>query len=81
MITTIKINRREYEITDKDMFLDNGHVTQLISQKGPLRGWDYESLKLSKKAVQHILSFPQTEHETSNRFWEGCRLFSIKAKE
>ena len=81
VITTIKINRREYEISDKDMFLDNGLTTALITQEGRLIGWAYETPTLSDDDVQHILSYPQVEHETKSRFWQGCRLFSIKAKD
>ena len=81
VITTIKINRRKYEITEKDMFFDNGLTTALLTQKGRLIGWDYETPTLSNEDVQHILSYPQVERETKCRFWQGCRLFSIKAKE
>lgn len=81
IITTIKIKRRKYEITDKDMFLDNGLATGLLTQAGRLMGWDYETPTLSEENIQHVLSFPQVEYKTKSRFWKGCRLFSITAKE
>ena len=75
IITTIKIRNRKYEITEADRFLDNGICIQLVTQKGRLRGWNYEPIVLTKVMVKHILSFPLIKYETKKR------LFSITAKE
>lgn len=53
----LKIGRYEYEITDKDKFMDNGHCIQLLSQKKQWNRWRYVTPKLSQKAIIKISKF------------------------
>jgi len=56
----LKIGRHNYEITEKDLFLDNGCCVQLLSQsKENPSMWSSSSPKptLSKKTIKQILPF------------------------
>lgn len=49
----IKINRREYEITADDKFLDNGACVQLITQSYS-KGFDKFTPRLSKSLYDKL---------------------------
>jgi hypothetical protein len=48
----VKIGRKHFLISEKDLFLDNGACMQLITQKIPVDAWSYTCPKLSKVLVK-----------------------------
>lgn len=48
----VKIGRKHFLISEKDLFLDNGACMQLITQKIPVDGWNYTYPILSKVLVK-----------------------------
>jgi hypothetical protein len=49
----LKIGRTTYDITNDDIFMDNGACVQLITQKAG-HGWASRYPVLSKRAVKEI---------------------------
>lgn len=72
----IKIGRNEYEITPDDRFMDNGACVQLITQKGPFKKWNYESLILPKREINRLEKMGRIEH--SHRYGSNISIFSVK---
>ena len=59
----IKIGRNNYEITRNDVFMDNGHVVQLLSQSQENLNWGIRSDPcLSKKLYKQL----QKDHKKIN---------------
>ena len=73
----LKIGRYEYEITEKDTFMDNGHCIQLLSQKKQWDGWRYVTPKLSQKAIKQINKFERIPVESSY----NAEVFRLKLEE
>ena len=75
ILLQIKSGRRSYNITASDKFLDNGACTQLITQKGPWKGWTQSSIVLTKKAIREIGKFHHVSH--NYKYGPGCVVFSL----
>jgi len=74
----LKIGRKEYPITEKDKFLDNGACVTLLTQHGPWGEWSYTVPILSQKAIREIGKF---EHvPLPHNYGASCKLFSLKPK-
>ena len=73
---TLKIKRSEYQITEKDRFLDNKACVQLITQSTEMGNWGMRlNPVLSKRAVKEIAAFERTEF--SHQYGEGVSVFSL----
>ena len=54
----LKVKRNTYTITTEDVFMDNGHYVQLLSQSKEHSGYgQYYRPVLSKRAIKEIGSF------------------------
>ena len=72
----IKVKRWEYEITEADMFLDNGVCIQLLTQAKQKGSWARKVTPiLSKRAIIQIGRFKHIER--MNKYGEGSRVFSL----
>ena len=72
----LKIRRKEYEITSRDRFMDNGSCVQLLTQNGPWKNWGYTTPVLSKKAIKELHKFKIIEHE--HNYGSNVSIFSIE---
>jgi len=74
----LKIKRHEYEITEKDIFMDNGACIQLLTQSKERGDWGRRPTpKLSKRAIIKINKFEKIPVESKTKpSW--CKLFSLK---
>ena len=72
----LKIRRKEYEITSKDRFMDNGSCVRLLTQNGPLGTWGYKPIILSKKNIKELNKFKIIEHK--HNYGAGVSIFSIE---
>ena len=72
----LKIRRKEYEITPKDRFMDNGSCVQLITHNGPWGKLGYTTPALSKKAIKELNKFKIIEHE--HNYGSNVSIFSIE---
>ena len=72
----LKIRRKEYEITPKDRFMDNGSCVLLLTQNGPWKDWGYTKPVLSKKAIKELKKFKFFEHKHNRG--SGISIFSIE---
>lgn len=74
---TLKIKRHEYEITEKDEFLDNGSCIQLLTQSKEHDRWMQESTpKLSQKMVKEISRYERIPRK--GRYNKRYSVFSLK---
>ena len=74
---TLKIKRHEYEITEKDEFLDNGSCIQLLTQSKEYDRWAQESTpKLSQKMVKEISRYERIPRK--GRYNTRYSVFSLK---
>lgn len=73
---SIKIGRKEYQITPGDRFMDNGACVQLISQKGPFKKWDYTSLVLPKREINRLNNLGRIEQP--HNYGQGVSVFSVE---
>lgn len=74
---TLKIGRYEYEITEKDTFMDNGACVQILSQKKQFKDWHYVTPVLSKKAIKQISKYERIPVESSY----NAEVFRLKLEE
>lgn len=74
----MKIGRNEYEITERDVFLDNGHCIQCLTKR-KMDGWFEIPIKLTKKAEKELLSQPHTRTESDK--YKNCYDIRIKTDE
>jgi len=75
----LKIGRHEYEITEKDRFMDNGSCVQLLSQSKGKSSWGKRpSPVLSKKAVKEISKY--TRKIIAHDYGEWVTVFSLKSE-
>ncbi len=73
----LKIGRYEYEIDERDKFLDNGACVQLLTQSKEVDSWGRPRAfpKLSKALAKKISKYNKIDRE--HGYSEGCRVFSI----
>jgi hypothetical protein len=73
----LKIGRHEYEITEKDEFMDNGACVQLTTQSKERNArWEKRPHPvLSKKAVKALSKYPRKERK--NNYGEWVTIFSL----
>ena len=58
---TLKIGRHEYQITEKDTFMDNGACVLLITQSKEKSDWGRRPHPvLSKRAIKEISKFERS---------------------
>lgn len=76
VLLTIKCGRREYQITEKDVFLDNGACVMLLSQKGPFKDWHYASVVLPQREIKRINKFEKKQKAHNNG--KSIQIFSLK---
>lgn len=50
----MKIGRYEKLIGEDDLILDNGSCIQVVTQHGAFSGWNYTTLKMSKKLFNEL---------------------------
>lgn len=61
-LITLKIGRHEYDITEQDVFMDNGAVVLLVTQSNELGCYGgIPAPRLSKRAVKEIEIFDRVE--------------------
>lgn len=80
VITVIKVKQHEYEITEKDRFMDNGHCVQLLTQNKQYDKWGKAANPvLSKRVIKEMSAFNRIRHEHDY----GCQvtIFSLKKPE
>lgn len=72
----IKINRKEYEITTDDRFLDNGCCVQLLTQskEKTVRFWQ-ATPKLPKRITTKIMKLKLVD--VKHNYGSTCRVFYI----
>jgi len=66
----LKIGRQEYEITEKDVFLENSNCIQLVREKK----W----LRLPKSAVKKLFDYGVTTNNSER--YEMCSEIRIEKK-
>jgi hypothetical protein len=78
----LKIKRHEYNITEKDEFMDNGSSVQLLTQSRETSTWGSRPNPiLSKKAIKQLLA---CEHERTiyDSSWsKDTTIIKIKGEE
>ena len=79
ILIVLKIRKEEYNITEKDKFLDNGKCIQIMTKKGPFRGWNYTTPLLTKKMEKEISKLNKVYHE--HKHGTMCKVFSLTKKE
>lgn len=67
----LKIGRHTYNITESDVFMDNGSCVQLLSQRYGRRFFPV----LSKKAIKKIARFKRIE--IPHRYGIGVQVFKL----
>lgn len=76
-IMNLKIGRHEYEISTKDVFMDNGACIQLCSQSKEKLNWSHRpSPVLSKRVIKKINQFDRLQHR--HTYGDGVQIFSLK---
>lgn len=68
----LKIGKHIYDITEKDLFLDNGCCVQLLSQsKEKAQKWDRERPRpiVNKKVIKQIMPFKKVIKT------DGCMIY------
>lgn len=74
---SIKVKRWEYEITERDKFLDNGACVQLLTQGKQRDSWGRKITPiLSKKAINQIGKFKRVPCEYPGLL--GVNVFSLE---
>jgi hypothetical protein len=81
LVMVLKIRNQEYEITEKDKFLDNGSCIQLITKNRSLGKWNTATPVLTKKAIKDIEPFRGESKEYPSEFCSGCKIFSLKSRD
>ena len=72
----LKIGRDEYEITNKDLFMDNGACVQLMTQAKRYGDWGRKiTPMLSKKAIKEIDKYGRIQRD--HKYGESVQVFSI----
>jgi len=80
ILTSLKINRHVYDITERDRFMDNGCCVQLITQSLEKAEWGRRpSPVLSKRAVKQIGAFSRVE--VPHKYGEHVSVFTLQNKE
>ena len=74
----LKIGRYEYEITEKDTFMDNGACVQLLSQAKQWNVWRYVTPVLSQKAIKQINKFERIPVASE---FTNVQVFRLKLEE
>lgn len=72
---TIKVGRKEYQITSQDRFMDNGACVQLLTQKGPFKNWHHQTPTLSKREIARLSKLRRIEHK--HKCGAGVSIFSV----
>ena len=75
---TIKCGRRQYAITERDLFMDNGCCAQLLTQYGPLAGWHETTPILPKREIKRIGMLSHVQHP--HKYGELVKVFSLRNK-
>lgn len=59
VILTLKVGRHTYDITEKDLFMDNGACVQLLTQSKETPDWGrIPNPVLSKRAEKELSKYP-----------------------
>ena len=79
----IKIGRHTYEITEKDEFMDNGAIVQLLTQSKERSDWGRKpNPVLSKKLIKELGSIERVELPTDeNGYWSDVSIFRFNLSE
>jgi len=73
----LKIKRHEYEITSKDLFMDNGACVQLLTQSKEKADWGRKRTPvLSKRTVKEISKFKRIQKK--HNYHAGVEVFSLE---
>jgi len=79
ILTSIKIKRHVYDITDSDLFMDNGCCVQLMTQSRERATWGRRpSPVLSKRAVKQIGAFSRVE--VPHKYGAHISVFKLQNK-
>lgn len=75
----LKIGRYTYNITEKDLFLDNGSCVQLTTQSQEKSDWGHKPNPiLSKRAIKHISKFTQVCVPYYSEYVPQAKLFYLE---
>lgn len=73
----LKIGRYEYDITEKDVFMDNGSCVQLLTQSKEPTFWGGKSSPvLSKSAIKKISVLEKIPAQ--HKYGDSVQVFSLR---
>ena len=80
ILTSLKIKRHVYDITDRDCFMDNGCCVQLLTQSLESAHWGRRPRPvLSRRAVQQIGAFSRVA--VPHKYGDHVTVFKLQNKE
>lgn len=75
----LKIGRNTYDVTEKDEFMDNGSVVQLLTQSKERYDWGHQpNPGLSKRAIKEISKFDRVQQD--HNYGTSVSIFRLKIK-
>ena len=78
-LINIKIGRNNYDITEKDEFMDNKFIVQLLTQSKEKMDWGHRAHPvLPKRVLKELEGFKRIQHE--NGYPAGVDIFHLEQR-